>query len=405
MLMKEGKSITGIKAEIVRLIESQRDNLIELSLLIHSNPELGFHEVKASKWLADYLEKHDFTVDRGIGSLATAFKASYGKDGPVIALLAEYDALPGVGHACGHNIIAASAIGAGVACKYLVDRCGGVITVLGTPAEEYYGGKVTMVSSGVFDGIDIAMMVHPGVHNRVTIDALACISLDIEYFGKAAHAAASPEQGINALDAIILAFNAVNALRQQIKEKARIHGVITHGGEIANVIPDYTAAKFIIRARDLEYLEELKQKVLDCFVGASVSTGTKLKYEWGDITYDSMKNNMSLAEVFADNMNSLGRTAGPVHSDYGFGSTDMANVSHVVPAIHPIVAIASPEVAVHSVEFAEAAASEAGHNGLLDAAKALAMTVADLLSSPELLSKTRNEFMGGNQVGNSTLSR
>jgi amidohydrolase len=342
--------------------------------------------------LTDYLNKNNFLIELGIGTMATAFRAVYGKDGPVIALLAEYDALPGVGHACGHNIIAASAVGAGVAGKYLVDRYGGRIVVLGTPAEELYGGKITMVDNGIFNDIDVAMIVHPGVCNRVTIDTLACVSLDVEYFGKAAHAAASPEQGVNALDAIIMAFNAVNALRQQMRETARIHGVITHGGKVANIIPDYTAAKFIIRATEMEYLDELKQKVLDCFVGASVSSGAKLSYSWGDITYDSMKNNLSLAEVFSNNMQFLGRKVDSVQSGYGFGSTDMGNVSHAVPAIHPIVAIASPDVSVHSVEFSEAAASEAGHKGLLDAAKALAMTVADLLHRPDILQKIGEEF-------------
>jgi amidohydrolase len=394
--MSDVKSIETIKTEVVKGIESQRDDLIELSLLIHDNPEMGFHEVEASGWLTDYLRKNNFMVETGTSNMKTAFKATYGKEGPVIALLAEYDALPGVGHACGHNIIAASTVGAAVASKLLVDTFGGMIVVLGTPAEEYFGGKVPMVENGVFDDIDAVMMVHPGVCNRTTIDTLACINIDVEYFGKAAHAAASPEQGINALDAVILAFNAINALRQQMHEKARIHGIITHGGKIANVIPDYTAAKFFVRAPTIEYLNELKQKVMDCLVGASVSSGARLNYTWGDITYDSMKNNFSLAEVFDSNLRSLGRATDPVRSSYGFGSTDMGNVSHVTPAIHPIIAIASPFVAVHSVEFAEAAASEAGHNGLLDAAKALAMTVADLLSTPDILHKVRDEFMDSN---------
>ncbi len=381
-----------LKSEINKQLEQQRRKLIELSLKIHANPELAFKEEKASNWLTSYLAENGFRVEKGTGGLHTAFKASYGTNKPVVALLAEYDALPEIGHACGHNIIAASAVGAGMASRCVVDNCGGTVVVFGTPAEEIFGGKVLMVEAGVFDGVDAAMIVHPGARNVATTETLACIELDVQFFGKAAHAAAYPERGVNALEAMILAFNAVNSLRQHIKDRARIHGIITHGGEAANVVPAYSAAIFLVRATDNAYLDELKHKVLKCFEGASVSTGARLEYKWGETVYAPMKNNTVLARLFTRNLESLGRKMETFESRFGFGSTDMGNVSQVVPAIHPSVAIVSPDVLLHSSDFVLAAASESGHRGLLDAAKALAMTVADILSEPKALAKVRDEF-------------
>jgi len=383
-----------LKAKVSRQVEQQRQELIELSLKIHVNPELGFKEEKASAWLTDYLARNGFQVENGIGGLTTAFKAVYGISKPVIAMLGEYDALPEIGHACGHNIIAASAVGAGVASKCVVDNCGGTVVVFGTPAEELFGGKVFMLREGVFDGVDAAMIIHPGVRNAATTEALACIGLEIEFFGKAVHAAAYPEQGVNALEAMILAFNAVNSLRQHIRDRARIHGIITHGGEVANVVPAYSAATFLVRATDNAYLDELKQKVINCFEGAALATGARLDYRWSEIIYAPMKNNLVLAQLFAQNLESLGRRVEPFEPHFGFGSTDMGNVSQVIPAIHPSVAIVPPDVLLHSTDFAVAAASESGHKGLLDAAKALVMTVVDLLSEPQALSRVKDEFSG-----------
>jgi amidohydrolase len=385
---------TALKFEVNRQVEQQRQELIKLSLKIHANPELGFKEKRASAWLTDYLARNGFQVERGVGGLSTAFKAAYGSSKPVIALFAEYDALPEIGHACGHNIIAASAIGAGVASKCVVDSCGGAVVVFGTPAEELFGGKVPLLKAGVFDGVDVAMIIHPGVRNAATTEALACIGLEVEFFGKAVHAAAYPERGVNALEAMILAFNAVNSLRQHIEDSARIHGIITHGGEAANVVPSHSAATFLIRAMDNAYLDELKQKVLDCFEGAALATGARLNQRWSDITYAPMKNNSILAQLFTQNLESLGRLVESFEPHFGFGSTDMGNVSQVIPAIHPLVAIVSPDVLLHSADFAVAAASESGHEGLLDAAKALAMTVVDLLSEPQVIARVKDEFSG-----------
>jgi len=393
-VVKKAMAKSELKARIGKQVEYHRHELIELSLRIHANPELGFREEKASTWLTGYLEKNGFEIEKGVGGLPTAFKAVYGSGGPVIGLLAEYDALPELGHGCGHNIIATSAVGAGVVAKCVVDDHGGTVAVIGTPAEELFGGKVTMVKAGVFEEVDAAMIVHPGVRNMATIEALACASLDIEFFGRAAHAAAHPEQGVNALEAMILAFNGLNSLRQHIKDKARIHGIITHGGEAANIVPAYSAAKLLVRALDNVYLDELKEKVLNCFAGASLATGARLDHKWAEAAYSPMKNNLSLAQLFSQNLESLRRRIVPFEMHFGFGSTDMGNVSQVVPSIHPTVAIAPPGVSVHSVDFALAAASEAGHEGLLDAAKALAMTVADLLGEPEALAKVKEDFAG-----------
>jgi amidohydrolase len=386
--------IGKLKLKVKDSVELQRQQLIQLSLNIHDNPELGFEEEKASAWLTSYLEDNGFHVELGIVGLATAFRATYGQRSPRIALLAEYDALPRIGHGCGHNIIATSAVGAAVASKSIIDRLGGSVVVLGTPGEEVFGGKIDMVKAGAFKEIDVAMIIHPDVRNMVTIQALSCSSLEVEFFGRPAHAAAQPYEGINALDAMILAFTSINSLRQHIRSEARIHGIITDGGEAPNIVPAHSAAVFLVRAPDNEYLAELKDKVLNCFTGASVASGTRLEYRWRGRSYAPMKNNVTLAQLFGQNLESLGRHVEDFDPRFGFGSTDMGNVSQVVPCIHPTIAIASPEVLIHTPEFAAAAASEAGHEGLMDAAKAMAMTVADVLQ-PGVLDRIKQEFYSG----------
>jgi len=386
--------IEKLKLKAKDSVELQRQQLIQLSLNIHDNPELGFEEEKASAWLTSYLEESGFHVERGIAGLATAFRATYSQGRPRIALLAEYDALPKMGHGCGHNIIAASAVGAAVASESIIDQLGGSVVVLGTPGEEVFGGKIDMVKAGTFKEIDVAMIVHPNLRNMVAIQALACSSLEVEFFGRPAHAAAQPYKGINALDAMILAFTSINSLRQHIRSEARIHGIITDGGEAPNVVPAHSAAVFLIRAPDNVYLAELEEKVLNCFTGASVASGARLEYRWRDRSYAPMRNNATLAGLFKQNLESLGRHVEAFDPRFGFGSTDMGNVSQVVPSIHPTIAIASPEVFIHTQEFASAAASEAGHEGLMDAAKAMAMTVADILQ-PGMLDMIKQEFYSG----------
>jgi len=383
-----------LKLKIEDSVQLQRPRLIELSLKIHANPELAFQEEKAAAWLTGYLEENGFDIERGIAGLATAFRATYGQGRPAVALLAEYDALPDLGHACGHNIIGVSAVGAGVASKSVVDRLGGSVVVVGTPAEEGLGGKIDMVKAGVFDDLDAAMIVHPDSLNMVTIDALACSTLDVEFFGRPAHAAGHPHEGISALEAMILAFNSINSLRQHIKGDARIHGIITDGGQAPNIVPAHSAGQFLVRAADTGYLAELQDKVLNCFAGAALASGARLEYTWRDKTYAPMTNNATMAELFRQNLESLGREVVPCDPSFGFGSTDMGNVSQLVPSIHPNIAIASTDVLTHTPEFAAAAASEAGHQGLIDAAKVMAMTLADVLQ-PGMLDKVRQEFGAG----------
>ncbi len=393
-MTKEDTILEQLKQQVIARVDFYRNELIELSDRIHSNPEVAFKEEKAYAWLTEYLKKNSFDVQKGSKKLKTAFKAVYGVERPAVGLLAEYDALPEMGHACGHNLIGASAVGAGIASKLVVDACGGSVAVIGTPAEEFYAGKAIMVDEGTFSDIDAVLIVHPASRNISTVESLACISLHIEFHGKASHAAAHPEQGINALDAMILAFNAVNALRQHIVDKARIHGIITRGGEAANIVPEYTEADFIVRAPDGAYLRKLMPRVLACFSGAATSTGAVLKYKWAELAYDAMKNNRILEKLFADNLTSLGREVLPYNESCSIGSTDTGNVSQVVPAIHPSIAIVAPGISIHTHEFAQAAASESGHKGLIDAAKAMAMTVVDLLGNPKLLNKVRNDFTG-----------
>ena len=380
-----------IKAAVIAEVDSRREELAAISKEIHDNPETGMHEVKASALLTRFLEKNGFQVERGICQLPTAFRASYGTGKPAIAILAEYDALPEIGHACGHNIIATSAVGAAVAAKAAVDSLGGTVLVVGTPAEELYGGKIIMAERGAFEGLDAAMMVHPGTCDCAITWALGCLTLYVKFFGKAAHAAAHPEEGINALDAMLLAFNSINALRQHIKSTARIHGIITHGGEAANVIPAYTEGEFLIRDEDDAYLDQLKERVVDCFKGAALATGARLEYRWGDTRFATMWSNTTLAGIYRDNMESLGRTVLLEEPKNNLGSTDTGNVSHIVPTIHPYVAL-NVEDGAHTIQFAEAAVSETGTKAVIDSAKAMAMTITDLLASKNLLNKVKEEF-------------
>lgn len=385
------------KALVRAEVDRRRDELVTLSLKLHDNPEPRYEEYKALGWITDQLESNGFKLERGICDLPTAFRATYGTGRPTIAFLAEYDALPKMGHACGHNIIAAGSVGAALAVKYIIDQIQGAVIVLGTPAEEGGVGKAIMVKSGAFNEIDAAMLVHPARRNAATVEALACIGLEVEYFGKAAHAAASPHEGINALEAMIQAFNQINSIRQHMQEGARVHGIITNGGEAENVIPAYSAGKFLVRAQDGEYLDKLCIRVLNCFEAAALASGAQLKYKWDDVRYDPMNSNVALAELFAENFKILGRSLDPPDPTKSFGSTDMGNVSTVVPAIHPSISIAPMDVLIHTPEFAVAAASDRGHQGLIDAAKAMAMTAVDLLLDSDAMDRVKGEFLKENE--------
>ncbi len=386
------------KAQLKQLavddIDRRRQELIDISVQIHANPEIAFEEVKSSALLADYLERNGFALERGVCRIPTAFRASYGSGEPRIGIIAEYDALPGVGHGCGHNIIGTASCAAGIAVRSLIEETGGTVLVIGTPAEEAAGGKVYMAARGAFDGLTCAMMVHPGNRNTAVAYALACLELDVEFTGRAAHAAARPEAGLNALDAMVAAFANIGLLRQQLRDSARVHGIITDGGQAVNVIPHHTAAKLLIRTEEDDYMDHvLKPKVLACFEGAATATGCELTHKWGEESrYKTVRTNMALAEAYKANIESLGRTVVDPESRRSMGSTDMGNVTQIVAGIHPAIAIAPWDVPIHTTDFREIAASEVGHLGLLDSAKAMAMTAVDVLVDEDLRNSMRDEF-------------
>ena len=385
--------IAKLKAAVIADVDARYPQLAHLSRQLFDNPEVAFEERRSSALLADFLTKNGFTVEKGICKLPTAFRGSYGDGKPVIAFLAEYDALPGLGHACGHNLIATSAVAAGLASRKAVDSLGGRVCVFGTPGEELYGGKAIMAAAGAFDGVDAAMLAHPG-GNRVLVNTLACENLQVEFKGVAAHAAGAPELGINALEALIQSFNAINSLRQHIHASERISGIITDGGEAANIVPAHAAATFIVRAEDDTRLDALKKRVIDGFAGAARATGAKLKYSWGE-RYAAMVSNVTLAKLFYENMRSLGRAVNLGDNTLLNFSTDVGNVSQLVPAIQPLIAIAPEGAMIHTPQFARAAATDGALRRLLDAARAMAMTAVDLLASLETLNKVKEEFLKG----------
>ena len=381
-------NIDELKQRIVDEVDARRDELIRISDTIHANPELAFQEFEAAALLTSVLEREGFTVQRGVAGLETAFVASYASqegDRPVVALLSEYDALVDLGHACGHNIIGTASVGAALALRPVLDEIAGAVQVVGTPAEEGGGGKVIMAEAGIFEGVDAAMMVHPSSRTMTRRTSLACYGLKMEFFGQSAHAAGSPDKGINALDACILTYNNVSALRQQLADDVRIHGIITDGGSAPNIIPDYTAAEFLVRAAEKDDALVVLDKVEDCARAGALAAGAEVKLTRTDGYYANMAPSTVLADLFDANLTALGREVQLPLPNERMGSTDMGNVSHVVPALHPYVTIAPDEVAGHSPEFRAASASPEGHAGLLDAAKALAMTAVDLFSNPELV--------------------
>jgi len=389
-----GDPRSELRQQVVQEVDRLRDRLVEISRTIHGNPELGLKEYKSSELLAGELEKHGFVVERKVAGMDTAFKATFkGKQGgPTIALLAEYDALPEIGHACGHNLIATIALGAGLALSRIMSRLKGDVVVLGTPDEEGSGGKVTMMESGLLEDIDAAMIVHPSSKTQVIADILAISSVEIRFKGKAAHASSSPDKGINALDAVIQTFNGINALRQHVRSDVRVHGIITDGGKRPNIVPETAAAFFFVRAADRKYKEKILRRVKKCAQGAAAATGARLEFIVRPRALDDMKNNMTMAKLFEKNLKVLGEKVRAPDPKAGKGSTDMGNVSYVVPSIHPSIAIGPKKLAGHSREFAEASVSERGHQAMSVAAKAMALTSVDLFTDEALMNKVKREF-------------
>lgn len=383
-----------LKARAVAAVDDRADLLDDLALRIHARPELAFEEVFASGALCDALAAEGVAVERAVAGLETAFRADTGEgSGPVVAILAEYDALPGVGHACGHNLIGTGALGAFLAVREITAaaRLRGSVRILGCPAEERGNGKVALLRAGAFRDVDAAIMYHPGDRDEIDPLMLAMVNLDVEFAGRAAHAAAEPHAGINALDGLLLGWSAIGALRQVVRSDSRIHGVITDGGSAANIIPERAAARLMVRSPDNTYLQELMTRVLACFEGSAKATGCSLEHRWSE-TCELVDSSPPLAESFRVNAAALGRDLRPRGPGETHGSTDMGNVTTVVPGIHPFIRITEKSVPGHSHEFAEAARTPSALAAMHLAAKSLAMTALDVICQPALARRIREAF-------------
>ena len=386
----------ALRKRALDAIDDRRDSLIELSLAIHANPELGYQERDAALRLTQYLEGDGFKVTHRYKGVETAYRAdAKGKtDGPRVAILAEYDALADLGHGCGHNLIAMIGTAAAVAVREVIEELPGSVAAIGTPAEEGGGGKVALLRAGGFDDVDAAMMIHPTTgRNLAGRHSLASNRVVVEYFGRAAHAASQPDQGVNALDAMIQLFNGVNAMRQQLRPDARVHGIIAKGGSAANVIPEHTLGRFSVRALDRRYQQEVLKRFIACAEGAATATGTTVKVTVDENAgYENMVFSTPMAERWAAHMRSLGAQVFDTRDDERVGSTDMGNVMQVLPGIHPYVSISNDAIPGHSTAFRDHARTPEALERALVSSKALALTALDVLLDPALLRDARAEF-------------
>ncbi|MBY7141532.1 M20 family metallopeptidase [Virgibacillus sp. NKC19-3] len=389
-------TLETVKKSILENIEENKERYIQTSHEIHDNPEIGNEEYFASGRLIRILEEEGFHVEKGVAGHETAFlaKKKGKKDGRSIGFLAEYDALPEIGHACGHNIIGTTSVAAAVALSKVIDEIGGELVVLGTPAEE--GGpngsaKGSFVKAGLVEGIDAAIMLHPGAETNLTGPSLAVDPLDFEFFGKPAHASAHPEEGINALDGVLQLFNGINALRQHIPSDVRIHGIITDGGDAPNIVPEYANARFFIRAPSRTVLNDITTKVKAIAEGAGLATGATVKVSAFQNEVDNFIVNKRFDHVFKGVAEHLGERVS-TKERAALGSTDAGNISQVVPTIHPHIKIGPSDLIGHTVEFREAARSEKGDHALITGAKASALTILELLTNQEVFDEIQQEF-------------
>jgi len=383
-----------IKAAARGAIDAAAPVLFDISARMHAEVELAFEEVKAQAWQCAALGNAGFAVEEGLGSLKTAFRATVksGKPGPRIAFLCEYDGLSVYGQSCGHNVVAAAGVGAAIGLAKVIDRIGGEVIALGTPGEEGGGGKNILHREGFFDGIDAMMLIYPGMDNIAHSRTVGATRVQVAYFGKAAHAAARPELGINALDAMLLAFNGISALRQQLPSEVRVHGIITRGGTLPQVIPDHTTAVLTVRANDAATLERVIPRVDACLTGAALMTGARLERTWRDTPGRALLSNFAIAGSFERNLKDLGRTTRPRDELSGAWSGDTGNVSWFVPTIQPQMEMTGRDVPPHSHEFHAASIGPAAETCILDSAKAMAMTAIDLISDKDLLAAAKAEF-------------
>lgn len=390
-----GINMREAREELLRVADGLQKRLTDLSDDIYRNPELGLKEERTTAKMQAVLREAGFTVESGIAGMPTAFRASLGSGSPKIALLAEMDALPEIGHGCGHNIAGTASVGAGAALaavlpKYLKPG-NGTLIVLGTPAEELGKGKIEMCKAGVFNDIDAAMMVHGSSKRKVIKNFLGLVRLSFVFHGKTSHAAAYPEEGINALDALIAFYNAIGLLRQQLRGDVRVHGIITDGGKAPNIIPDRAAASFYVRAKDLKELSSAKERVINCAKGAALSTGCTVEVTEGGDLNAPMKINRAFAEVYGRSLGHLGLSEEDDAPEKNAGSSDIGNVSQIIPAIHPHVPIRKG-INIHTREFAEATCSPDGHRALMEGVKALGLTTLELLFEPASLESIKKDF-------------
>lgn len=383
-----------MKSKMNETIDRHAEQFTDISRFIGDHPELGHEEFQAAARLTNELEKQGFTVERGVLDIPTAFVAAYrsAKPGPTIAFLCEYDALPEIGHACGHHLICMMSIGAAVGLKSVIDEIGGTIRVYGTPAEETKGAKVPMSAAGLFDDVDAALMTHPYHSYVASGTSLAMDAIQFEYFGKPAHAAANPQDGVNALDAILLLFNSINALRQQLSSDIRVHGIINEGGVAANIIPDYASAQFYVRAESRPATDEAVRKVQRCAEGAALQTGCRLQTSNYEYSYDELVTNSALSQAFMDNLAEYGVGPDQVSPGKDHGSLDLGNVSRHCPTIHPYMKVVEETFELHTVEFRNLAMQDRAMEGMLFASKVLAATAYDVITQPELLESIKSEF-------------
>jgi amidohydrolase len=366
------------------IIEHARDGLIDLSHRVHAHPELAFEEERSSAWAAGALSDAGLAVETGVFDLPTAFVAREGRGPLHIGICAEYDALPEIGHACGHNIICSAAVGAGIALAGLADDLGITVTVFGTPAEEGGGGKILMLDRGAFAGVHAAMMVHPAPLEQAVMGCLAVAHVNVDYHGKAAHASAYPEEGINAADAITVAQTAIGLLRQHIRPSDRIHGIVIRGGEAPNIVPAHTTAKYYIRSRTLAELAELEPRVNRCFEAGALATGCTVEITPQSPPYSEMRADPELTALYRDNAEALGRSFPEIPQatvEKTAGSTDMANVTLALPAIHPMLGLNCLPAVNHQPEFAAYCITPTADRAVVEGAIAMAWTAIDAAST------------------------
>ena len=387
-------ALEDVKADIFKEIDARAETLIDISQRIWHHPELCFEEHFAHDLLCDTLASEGIAVERGACDLPTAFVAEAGASGPTIGVVCEYDALPGIGHACGHNIIAAAGLGAGLALAAVSRKLGGRVRILGTPAEEGGGGKVFMIERGAFDDLDAAMMVHPANRELLYMSSLAVSTIRATYAGKASHASAAPEAGRNALDAAVLGYMGVAALRQHIADNERVHGVFTDGGDKPNVVPARAETLWFVRSPDALGLNALEERVSCCLEAGAHSAGCEVDLSSADMPpYDAIRGNSAMGALYTANASRFGRhPVDPKSQARVSGSTDMGNVSQVVPSIHPMIKVSPDGVPIHTPEFAEHAGSSAGDAAVIEGAKMLAATAIDLWLDEENLAAVKADF-------------